>query len=388
MAVKILGITRDKRTDTPVVYARMPIQTYLEVVGDDFENFSIQRRRETHKAYQRLKADLKNGALLPSISLAAKPDGVPELIDILDKCEDSDDWSDLEKALSAGGAVDILDGLQRTYIMRDIRDEGHDFVDGQEILAEFWLEGDLKNLIYRIIVLNAGQKPMSMRHQIELLFMSLKSHLEAEIDGLDIYTERENTRRRRPKKFSLALIASGYHAFLSASAELKKDNIVATQMLEASALDASEEELGESFDHFVTYLRMLTEIDADVFRVYGGVPLDGDDDGANIPSATNWVADENVFVSFFAAIAQFGKVDERRERIDQSLGVLKAQLNDAGVGDDPLSLEEFERLKAGANPRRSNVGVATRRLITNGFKEYFRESGALSFAECWELGAD
>ncbi len=388
MALKILGITRDKRTDTPVLYARMPIQTYLEVVGEDFENFSIQRRREAHKAYQRLKADLIDGALLPSISLAAKPDGVPALIDILDKCEASGDWGELEAALAAGGAVDILDGLQRTYIMRDIRAEGHDFVDGQEILAEFWLEGDLKNLIYRIIVLNAGQKPMSMRHQIELLFMSLKSHLEAEIDGLIIYTERENTRRRRSKKFSLALIASGYHAFLSASAELKKDNIVATQMLEANALDASKEELGESFDEFVRYLRMLTEIDADVFRVYGGVALDGDDDGANIPPATNWAADENVFVSYFAAIAQFGKVDERRERIDKALGVLKAHLDDASVGDDPLSLEEFERLKAGANPRKSNVGVATRRLITNGFKEYFRESGALSFAECWELGAD
>lgn len=388
MALKILGVTRDQRTNTPVVYATMPIQTYLEVVGEDFENFSIQRRREAHKAYQRLKADLIDGALLPSISLAAKPDGVPALIDVLDKCEDSGDWGELEAALAAGGAVDILDGLQRTYIMRDIQGEGHVFIDGQEILAEFWLEGDLKNLIYRIIVLNAGQKPMSMRHQIELLFMSLKFHLETEIDGLTIYTERENTRRRRSKKFSLALIASGYHAFLSASAELKKDNIVASQMLETNALDASKEELGESFDHFVNYLRLLAEIDHDVFRVYGGNADDEEDEGASIPPATNWVADENVFVSYFAAIAQFGRVDEKRERIDGALGVLKASLAEAQVGDDPLSLQEFERLKAGANPRRSNVGVATRKLITNGFKEYFRESGALGFDQCWELGAD
>jgi hypothetical protein len=388
MALTILGVTRDKRTDTPVVYAKMPMATYLQVVGDDFENFSIQRRRETHKAYQRLKSDLREGALLPAISLAAKPDGVPDLIEVLTQCEASQNWAALEARLSDGGAVDILDGLQRTYIMRDIAQEGQGFVDGQEVLAEFWLEGDLKNLIYRIIVLNAGQKPMSMRHQIELLFMSLKSHLENEIDGLEIYTERDNTRRRRSKKFSLALIASGYHAFLSASAELKKDNIVASQMLESNALDASKEELGDSFDHFVTYLRKLTEIDAEIFRVYGGVAAGDDDDLANGPSTPNWAADENVFVSFFAAIAQFSKVDERRERVDQSLDKMNADLAAANVGDDPVRLADFDRLKAGANPRKSNVGVATRRLISNGFKEYFRESGALSFDQCWELGAD
>lgn len=175
MTLTILGVTRDMRTTTPVVYAKMSIDTYLKIVGEDFENFSIQRRRETHKAYQRLKNDLKEGALLPAISLAAKPAGVAELIPLLAEGETTGNWVKLQEKLLAGGVVDILDGLQRTYILHDIKEEGHDFLEGQELLAEFWLEEDLKNLIYRIIVLNAGQKPMSMRHQIELLFMSLKS---------------------------------------------------------------------------------------------------------------------------------------------------------------------------------------------------------------------
>jgi len=388
MALKILGVTRDKRTNTPVIYAKMSIASYLEVVGEDFENFSIQRRRETHKAYQRLKGDLIDGALLPSISLAAKPHEVPELINNLEGCEVNGAWEPLEAALMAGGNVDILDGLQRTYILRDIHEEGHVFIEGQELLAEFWLEGDLKNLIYRIIVLNAGQKPMSMRHQIELLFMSLKSYLEAEIDGLTIYTEKDNARRSRAKKFSLALIASGYHVFLNASPELKKDNVVAAKMLESNALDASREELGASFDLFVDYFRKLTEIDEEIFRVYGGINDGANEDERGIPNAPSWVADENVFVSYFAAISQFGKVDDRRDRIDAALVRMKADLQAANIGEDPIYLADFERFKSGANPRKSNVGVATRRLITNGFKEYFRESGELDFAQCWELGAD
>lgn len=394
MTLTILGVTKDMRTDTPVVYAKMSIETYLKIVGEDFENFSIQRRRETHKAYQRLKNDLKEGALLPAISLAAKPAGVGELIPLLAEGEETGSWIKLQEKLLAGGAVDILDGLQRTYILHDIKAEGHEFLEGQELLAEFWLEEDLKNLIYRIIVLNAGQKPMSMRHQIELLFMSLKSYLEEKVDGLRIYTERENTRRRSAKKFSLALIASGYHAYLTASAELKKDNIVASKMLDSNALDASKDELGASFDQFVDYLEKLAEIDAEVFRVYGGaVDEDGyededEDEAAIAPNSPNWIADENVFISYFAAIAQFGKVDDRRQRIDTALDRLRDELTAAAPNADPLYLQEFDRLKKGANPRRSNVGVATRRLITNGFKEYFRESGRLPLSECWELAAD
>ena len=53
MDLKVIGLARDLRTSTPVVYAQLPVADYLEVVGDAFENFSIQRRRENHKAYQR-----------------------------------------------------------------------------------------------------------------------------------------------------------------------------------------------------------------------------------------------------------------------------------------------------------------------------------------------
>jgi hypothetical protein len=120
MALKILGTTKDMRTNTPVVYIKMPIATYLQIVGDDFENFSIQRRRESHKAYQRLKNDLKDGALLPAISLAIKPHSVQEMIPLLNQGMESGNWRELEEKLLAGEAVDILDGLQRTYILRDM----------------------------------------------------------------------------------------------------------------------------------------------------------------------------------------------------------------------------------------------------------------------------
>ena len=79
MRVEVIGIATDIRTNTPVVYAKINIPDYLEIVGDDFGTFDIQRRREKHKFYARMKTDLENGALLPSITLAVKPEHIPEL---------------------------------------------------------------------------------------------------------------------------------------------------------------------------------------------------------------------------------------------------------------------------------------------------------------------
>lgn len=400
MNISVLGIARDLRTNTPVVYAQLSIDDFLTVVGDGFENFTIQRRRENHKAYQRLKLDIKGGALLPSITLAVKPEKVETITPLFAQVEAGGDRNQLEQALSTPGQVDILDGLQRTYIIKDIKSEGHSFVEGQKILVEFWLESDLNNLIYRIIILNAGQKPMSIRHQIELLFMSLKTSIEGEIPNLEIYTERDNTRRHKPKKFALGVIVSAYQAFITSSSELQKDNVIATQLAESNALDSSEEEISNQFTQFTKYLTTYSNIDEDVTRIYRSAQVALDEVPADPPTAAtgtvdihtgayaNWLATENVFLAFFAAIAQFGTSEARIARVDEALAALEKLCRESAVGSDPLALAVFERLRAGANPRRINVGLATRKLLTNGFKEYFRESGEKPLADCWPLGAE
>lgn len=100
-----------------------------------------------------MKIDIKDGALLPSITLAVKPELVSNILPLVQK----DDLKELESALSKPGQVNILDGLQRTFILSDIaKDKKFNFKPEQKVLVEFWLEGNIRNIIYRIIVLNAG----------------------------------------------------------------------------------------------------------------------------------------------------------------------------------------------------------------------------------------
>lgn len=398
MAITILGTAVDVRTNTPVVYTQMTIPEYLTIVGTRFEEFHLQRRREKHKAYGRLESDIRDGALLPSITLAVKPEMVAAILPVYEEYRENHARAGaLAALLSTPETVDILDGLQRTYIMRDLANQGETFKQDQRILVEFWLERDLHNLIYRIIVLNAGQKPMSIRHQLELLFASLQDSILQRLPGVEIYLERENTRRTRPKKFAFDVVVTAYQAMITGSPEIQKANLVANELIESSALDLSEQGVSEQFDRFVEMLKRYVEFDEQAARIYEtGLSIADVDDDAN-PGATdqkvgaggtNWFATSNVMAAFFAAVAQFGKGEQRKRRVNEALNALALTLENAPEASDPLGLEDFAKLRSGFNPRKINVGLATRRLLTNGFKEFFREGGEVPLAGCWTLAAE
>lgn len=375
MPLEILGSSADLRTNTPVVYAQLPISEYLDLVGSNFYDFFIQRKREKHKAYDRMKKDIVDGALLPSITLAVKPDQVRKVIDNIAVA------TELKKMLEIPGQVYILDGLQRTFILNDLKSNGVEFVDNQKVHVEFWLEENIKHLIYRIIVLNAGQKPMTMRHQVELLFLALKTKLETDL-GISIITERDLARRTSARKYSLDRVASSYHCFMTKSPEVNKENIVAKTLIEADVLDSDEDELAIVYEDYKLYLDSYAKLDDEICRVYKG------NVERNIPTGANWFGSENVMNSFFAAVSIFGKDDQRKERASTALLKLLVSLENASEGDDVLGIEQLQRLIDAINPRKVNIGVATRKLICGGFREFFREDGDASLKDCWIAEAE
>jgi hypothetical protein len=50
----ILGKAMDRRTATRVVYAQMSVDDYLDLVGENFDKFPIQRRRELGRISRRV----------------------------------------------------------------------------------------------------------------------------------------------------------------------------------------------------------------------------------------------------------------------------------------------------------------------------------------------
>ena len=376
--MQILGKATDQRTNTRVVYMQMTVDDYLDLVGPDFDSFAIQRRQEKHGGYKRLRADIVDGALIPTITLAYDPESVAEL----QRLFDSEDDPSLLALLATKGKAKILDGLQRTHILFELRSTGTVFKTGQTILVEFWLEEKSENLIYRIIVLNAGQKPMSMRHQVEVLFSTFKSLLQARITGLELLTERDAARRTRSRRYGLDKVVGAYQAFLLKSPEIQKENVVAQRLVEEDVLSGDEQSLNSLFNQFTEYLSRYADLDDEVCRVYDGTHE------PKVQMGTVWFGNENVMQGFFAAVADFTTRPERVPRVLQALNELKNVLSRAAPGEDPLGFEALEKVVQGFNTKRVNVGFATRKLLLNAFKEYFREEGEKSLADIWATEAD
>lgn len=371
--MEIIGKTRDLRTNTIVLYTKIPVKEYIELIGEDFDNFAIQRKREKHKVYTRMKNDIRNGALLPGITLAVKSNYVDEIIPLVDNFEEC------TKMLSVKGKFDILDGLQRTYILSDLYRDGVDFSEDQELLVEFWLEKDEKHLIYRLLVLNAGQKPMSSRHQVEILFSLIRESLEEKIDDLELYSEKDGNRRNGPRKYQFDRIANGYQCFLSKNPEVRRENIIAERIQEDSVLLAGETEIKGNYDVFVKYLELFCKLDSSIYGYYSEF-----DDGKD----KNWCNDSTVVQSFFAAIGKFGINPSREARCERAINKLIDDLNYAELPSDPLGVISLNEVKKGINSRKKNVGAETRKILTRSFQEFFREEGEIGIGDIWSMEAD
>lgn len=375
-SLEIIGFTTDFRTNTNILYAQIKINEYLDLVGKDFDRFEIQRKKEKHKGYNRLKNDIEKGTLIPTITLAVEPSSVNSFKTLL---LEKDSKKITEQLITITDKIYILDGLQRTYIINDLKANGAIFNDEQRLLLEIWFEEDIKHLIYRLIVLNSGQKPMSMRHQIELLFITMRETLTKDVLGLKVLEEKDEESRVNAKEFPFERLVTAYKSFLTKSPEADKDNIVAERMKEADMLESDEQFLSEPFIKFSKFLRIYCLLDEQAYRIYKGTAQN---------KYRNWFADANVIQAFFAALNKYSSNEKREEVALKAVDKLIDELINKNVGDDPFSVKELnEILSSESVSKKYNVGFATRKLLSSGFTEYFSNEGEQSLKDCWLISS-
>lgn len=365
MSLQVIGKTKDLRTNTHVIYAQISISDYLELVGTDFSEFRIQRKREKHQAYERLKSDIKLGTVLPTITLVLKREISREISREIDNLSSEE----LTERLNIPNQTNILDGLQRTYLIQDLSKEDFNFNPEQKILLEFWIEEKVENIVYRFIVLNAGRKEMSLDHQLELLFMAIQERITEEIEDLEIYVSKDNQRRNRAGQFAFKNIVTSYYCFLTKNYLISKRNLISKQMLEEKIVYASLYELNEQFSDFIKYFKYYVDLDKHTYSKY--------------PERKNWLAQETVMNSFFGAITRFSNNNERKKgRVINALGNLIYSLQNSNT--DVWGLENLYTTLGQLDKGRFNIGATTRKLLFNGFREFFRSEGEDLFNEIWE----
>lgn len=382
MQFEVVGIDYDNRIDCFMVSARADYDWYLAKTRGSEENLQIQRDViKGTKPYKNLRADLKLGCILPTIVLAVR-DIDASVTHKYDKGDgfikaERADLDTLQDAIAEAtpSHIDIVDGLQRTNALRQTLEElsasDRPAFLARSLRLEIWINIAFFPLAYRMLLLNAGQRPMSMKHQIDILSGGLAKDLE-DLQGIEILKLKDHKRRVRPGQFHLSSLAQAFQAWMQRSPNVDRTNLVVETMVVDEALDSLGIDLsdngGNQRDGFRQFVDWVLQLD----RYLG-------------EEHNRFFANDTVVLGFAAAIGFAHKNEMLQERLPQAMTKLIADAHhDAS---EAIGVETFDRIRRSVDTKRSNVGEATRGLVFRAVREYIMQSGTSSMVECWTQSA-
>ncbi|AYO77455.1 hypothetical protein EBF16_11575 [Sphingobium yanoikuyae] len=228
----------------------------------------------------------------------------------------------------------ILDGMQRLNTLRRAA-EDDDFDQARPIYFSVVVAEKYDLILYRMITLNNGQKPMTVRHQIEMLTGNLMKRLISnhQLQNITVLSEKETENSSPRGSFRMVDVAGAYLAFLtngphnqnSRFIEEKLDEILVGKVMSSGIL---EEEVG--------FKEVIEQVDRLSSR----------------QTPKDWLRNENNLIGF-------------------SLGYKDSFQHINALSPDQFStqIEVFEASFQAINPSKVNVGKFRREL-----SRYFIES--------------
>lgn len=236
--MEIFSVDRDQVVNAVVALGRVNYDFALAELYPLVDRLDIQRNVQNPRFYERLERDILRGCLMPPITLAF----------VLEEGEEfTNDPAQFTAYVNAHlNEGFVLDGIQRLNTLHRARENNAvQFPSGQSLFLNVILCRSVDNLLYRMITLNNGQRPMTARHQVEILATNA---FQFDLGDLVLVTEKDNVRGRRGL-FKRADFELAYMAFLSNSIAVdsqkliqeKLDELLANKILERDPTHESVE---------------------------------------------------------------------------------------------------------------------------------------------------
>ena len=259
--MKILSKVFDRRIKAYNILTEISISEYLEIAKIILENNPFQRKRLklSSSIYSLLKQDLKLGCTIPPLVLALSN----ENIDINDNDVDENQY--LDYINTQRDKLIILDGLQRTYTLLDVANEldaendenKRNFYD-HKLRFEIYLGLNKIGILYRMLTLNTGQSPMSVRHQIEILY---SNYLDENIPGgIRLLREVEEETPHQIGEYRFNDVIDGFTSYIlrDESSLDRRDLLESIKSLEKLALENQDNDLFQNY--LITYNNLVKKI--------------------------------------------------------------------------------------------------------------------------------
>ncbi|MCF2904634.1 hypothetical protein L0666_06525 [Octadecabacter sp. CECT 8868] len=230
--IEVFSTDRDNVINSIVAIGKANYSFALDELYPLLNRFGEQRKLQSKGFYSRLKSDILSGCIMPPITLAfVSQDSTKDL-------STSQAQKFINENIKEGY---ILDGMQRLNTLHDAS-EDLSFDVNRPIHINVIIAKKYDLLLYRMITLNNGQKPMTARHQIEMLTGGA-----IDISGVNfpILTEKETENIKVSGAFKKSDIIEAYTAYLTNNVnnqnkkiiESKLNDILVGRVMESSLTD-------------------------------------------------------------------------------------------------------------------------------------------------------
>jgi hypothetical protein len=235
----------DERIDAWNYLIEIPIGEYLAIARDITSQNEYQRRRikSSHSIYSVLKDDILKGCVIPPIVLAFT--GTAAVAD--DKIQ--------ELLTAHKSELVILDGLQRTYTFLDLEQELAGEIDkqrlnklnAQKIRLEVYVGINRLAVLYRMLTLNTGQTPMTLRQQVEMLYLD---YSKTPLNGVRLIREVDEAAPTKLGEYSFKDIIEGFNSYLERN-ELPIDRFDLLERIKSLEKLSLENQKADLFANYV-----------------------------------------------------------------------------------------------------------------------------------------
>lgn len=248
--MKVLGNPiKDERIGCQNYLIEMTIGEYYDISRNILQNNEYQRRRvkSSSTVYSLLKGDLKQGCIMPAIVLALAHE-IKSEEDVINAILENKD------------SIIILDGLQRSYTIRDlVREITGNLIDDEKYVLNFPLRVELYTginkfgILYRMLTYNTGQTQMSTRHQIEIIY---SDYIDRERNGIKFIREIDDASPRRLGEYKFRDVVDGFTSYLERD-YLSIERIDILNSIKSLQELTKEDPHAELFDMFINCYHSL-----------------------------------------------------------------------------------------------------------------------------------
>lgn len=251
MTIVVHDVTHDEVIRSTFALARtdynFAIQNLVPLLG----RFDEQRKTQNAKFYARLREDIIKGCVMPPLTIAFVSKDHAEL----NSAENVQDY--VTQNISQGY---ILDGMQRLNTLNSASDEDN-FPGTRSVYLNILIAERHDLLLYRMITLNNGQRPMTPRHQVEILTQKL---LDFEnLNNIKIQKEKDTEDELIRGAFRLGDIAAAYTAFLANNVNNENNKIIDEKMNEILVGRVMDSDIGSVEIQFADVVEYVDNVCSD-----------------------------------------------------------------------------------------------------------------------------